>query len=196
MVAPGEGGAGGAGRPWGPRVFRISRIGSASGTAKGLGRVLSLSDTGMVLSTRLQPLLGEQWTVDVSESCVLTGEVIWVQPGQCGLKLTVEIDSAALMLRLAEERASSGRRRRRWRPEKTVVVRSALGLQVVRLRDVSRTEARIVHDGRFAPGMAVKLQLAPGIERPGILSWSRDGIAGVALTETLDTDHLGSVKRM
>ena len=46
-----------------------------------------------------------------------------------------------------------------------MVVRSELGLQIVRLRDVSRTSARIVHDGRFLPGMTVKLQLAPGVRR-------------------------------
>lgn len=186
---------GAAQRPSGqrPRLFRVSRV-AAGGSATGLARVLRLSDDEMLLSTRLQPMLGEQWTVDVSDLCSLTGTVIWTRPGQCGIKLTVPIDAAALMQRLAEERATT-QRRRRWRAEKRVVVRSALGLQIVRLRDVSPTEARIVHDGRFQPGMMVKLQLAPGVERPGILSWSRDGIAGVALADMLDTDQRGVVAR-
>lgn len=180
----------------GARMFPLSGMGRVlDGERQALARVVSLSDDGLVLSSRIQPHLGDRLTVDVSESCSLTGEVIWVQPGQCGLRLATTIDSAALMRRLSEERAKT-RRRRRWWPEKTVVVRSELGLQIVRLRDVSRNGARIVHDGRFVPGMAVKLQLAPGIERPGVLSWSRDGIAGVELTEMLDTDQLGSVKRM
>lgn len=177
------------------RMFPVSRAGRfLAGEKPMLARVLNLSDDGMVLSTRLQAALGERLTLDVSENCSLTGEVIWLQPGQCGLKLVAANDSAALMQRLAEERAIP-RRRRRWRPEQTVVVRSELGLQIVRLRDVSAREAKIVHDGRFTPGMAVKLQLAPGIERPGILSWSRDGIAGVALIEQVDTDQCGAVTR-
>ena len=178
------------------RLFPVSRTGHPSaGEKPALARMLNLSDDGMVLATRLPAALGERLTLDVSESCALTGEVIWMQPGQCGLKLVAPVDSAALMQRLAEERTTI-RRRRRWRPEKTVVVRSELGLQIVRLRDVSGHEAKIVHDGRFTPGMAVKLQLAPGVERPGILSWSRDGIAGIALAERIDTDQVGAVTRM
>lgn len=176
-----------------PRPLPLSRIGTVGGTARGRGRVVSLSDDGLVLATRMHPSLGEQLTVDLSPSCTLTGEVIWVQPGQCGLRLLATINSAALLGRLAVERAHSPRRR--WWPERTAVMHSALGLQFVRLRDVSRKEARIVHDGRFAPGMSVKLQLAPGIERPGVLSWSRDGIADVALCEALDAELLGQVKR-
>lgn len=197
IIGP-RGAAGGRapGRARAVRLFPVTGAGrKTAGEKPGLARVLSLSDDGMVLSTRLQPLLGERLTVDVSDSCSLTGEVIWVQPGQCGLKLAAAIDSAALMQRLTEERATQ-RRRRRWWPEKAVVVRSELGLQIVRLREVSRNGAKIVHDGRFTPGMTVKLQLAPGVERPGILSWSRDGIAGVELTEMLDIDRSGATKRM
>ena len=68
--------------------------------------------------------------------------------------------------------------------------------EIVRLRDLTPGGARIVHDGRFLPGMAVKLQIAPGIERPGILSWSRDGIAGVVLGDAMDGDPQGAVTRM
>lgn len=185
-----------SGRAGAGRQFPISSGGRVlAGEKRALARVLSLSDDGMVLATRLQPLLGERLTMDVSDSCSLTGEVIWVQPGQCGLKLAATIDSAALMQRLAQERATN-RRRRRWWAEKTAVVRSELGLQIVRLREVSRHGAKIVHDGRFTPGMAVKLQLAPGVERPGILAWSRDGIAAVELTERLDKDQLGAAQRL
>lgn len=193
-------GAGTGGRARTPRLFPVSRVGRVvAGSRRGLARVMSLCDDAMVLSTRLHPHLGEQLTVDVSTDCSLTGTVIWTQPGECGLKLTTRIDSAALMQRLSLEQEAERertRRRRRWWPEKTVVVRSELGLQIVRLRDVSRTSARIVHDGRFLPGMTVKLQLAPGIERPGVLSWSRDGIAGVELSATVEKGPQGAETRM
>lgn len=165
-------------------------------------RVLSLGDEVLVIATRVLPHLGDEVTVDLSARCSLTGRVIWTAPAKCGraecaLKLSVPINSAALVQRLVlaqqAQRAAAGQRRRwrrRWAPEQRVVVRSALGVQIVRLRDGSPGDARIVHDGRFRPGMAIRLLLAPGVERAGVLSWSRDGIAGVRLTDAAERDRL------
>lgn len=177
-----------------PRAGRV-----LAGGTSGLARLLSLGDEAMVIATRLQPHLGEQVTVDLSDECSLTGTVIWTQPGECGLCLAAPIDSAALLQRLAPKRAgerTAGEHRRRRPSDTPVVMLSELGQQIVRLRDLTPGGARIVHDGRFQPGMAVKLQIAPGIERPGILSWSRDGIAGVVLGDAMDGDPQGAVTRM
>jgi hypothetical protein len=66
-------------------------------------------------------------------------------------------------------------------------------MQIVRLRDISQRGAKVVHDGRFFAGLAVKIQINPEIERRGIVRWSRDGIAGVQLMVPLSVDDLGSI---
>jgi hypothetical protein len=166
------------------------------GGDQGLARVISISDQEITLSTKLDIYLRDHITVDFSEKCSVTGEAAWLKPGQCGLMLVVPIDSAALLQRLAAERARSDYRPLRLTTETQVVVRSQFGLQILRLRDISQYGVKLVHDGRLQAGMPVNLQLAPDVERRGIVRWSIDGIAGLELEERLQVDQLGSVRRI
>jgi hypothetical protein len=178
----------------GPRlvtVYCVARV-LARGD-QGLARVLNLSDDGMMLSLRLDLFLGDEVTVDLSEACSLTGNAVWRQGDWCGLKLIERIDTPALLKRLRDERRAPGARQLRLPIEKRILASSELGIQIVRLRDVSQRGAKVVHDGRFRPGLAVRLHINPQIQRRGVVRWSQDGIAGIQLTELLSVDDLGSV---
>lgn len=175
-------------------MFRVARV-LARGD-QGLARLLNISDWGLMLSIKLDLMLNDEVTVDLSESCTLTGYVVWRDADWCGLKLKEAIDAAALLRRLSEERHAPGARQLRLPIEKRVVVTSELGIQIVRLRDISQRGAKLVHDGRFHPGLLVKIQIRSGVERRGVVRWSRDGIAGVQFTKLLSVDDLGSINSL
>lgn len=186
-----------ADRRKGPRqitVYRIARV-FARGD-HGLARVLNISDHGLMISARLDLMLGDEATVDLSETCSLTGQLIWRDADWCGLKLAVPIDSIALLRRLKEERAGPKGPALSLPVDKKVVATSEFGMQLVRLRDISQRTAKLVHDGRFHPGLAVRILIIPGMERRGVVRSSVDGIAEVELTEWLTVDQLGSMKNL
>ncbi len=173
-------------------VFFIARM--MCGCDQGFGRVLNISDGGMMISARLPLTLGDEVTVDLSDNCTLTGTVVWRDSDWAGVKLTTPIDSLALLNRLNEERRHSRRRSLRLPVDKPVIAMSELGIQVVRLRDLSQRGAKIAHDGRLYPGLAVKIRVAPQHDRRGYVRWSRDGIAGLEFLEVLSVDDLSSAK--
>lgn len=53
---------------------------------------------------------------------------------------------------------------------------------------------KIAHGGEFKAGLPVKIRLADGLERRGIVRWSGDSIAGIWLTENLSVADLGSLR--
>ncbi len=175
-------------------VYRVARV--FTGADHGLARVINISDHGLMLATHLEVQLNAGVTVDLSEACSLTGEVVWLRPGQCGLKFKTPIDSAALLKRLRDEVRAPHTRPLRLPIDKQVVCTSPLGMQVVRLRDISQRGAKIVHDGQIAAGLDVKLQLTALIECRGLVRWSRDGLAGMQFEKELSVPELGSINRL
>ena len=156
--------------------------------------MIDISDNGMQIASRLEFTLGSIVAVDLSESCTLTGTAVWVQGAHCGLKLLTPIDSASLMERLRQELRSPGSRPLRVSVDKQIVCRSELGMQIVRLRDISQRGAKIVHDGSLSEGLTVTLQVALTILCRGLVRWSRDGLAGVQFEKELSVPELGSMR--
>lgn len=173
-------------------VYRVARVFGRGD--QGLARVHNISDRGMMLSVSLDLRRGDAMRIDLSDSCSLSGGVAWHHARRCGIELYEQIDSAAVLKRLFEERRSTASRPLRLSHSKALVVTSALGLQLVTLRDVSQAGMKVVHDGRFTPGLPVKVRLSPDVERRGVVRWSQDGVAGIALTEILSVEDLGSLR--
>lgn len=172
-------------------VYRVARVHAVG--QYGLARVHNISNQGLMLSTRLHVGLGSDMAVDLSETCSLSGRVAWHDSERCGVTLSVKIDSSALLRRLYDERQQTNARELRLPFERRVVVTSDLGVQIARARDISQRGIKLVHDGRFSPGLHVTVQIAPGIERRGIVRWSRDGIAGCSLSDYLSVEDLGAI---
>ena len=175
-------------------VYRVAR--AFAHDDQGLARVINISDHGLMLSTRLDVAIGDAVTVDLSEACSLTGTVVWRHLDQCGLKLKAPIDSMALLTRLRAEQRAPGARQLRLALDKKVVATTDLGVQFVRLRDISQRGAKLVHDGRLRVGMTITVRVAPDLECHGLVRWSLDGLAGVEFEEVLSVAELGSVKEL
>jgi hypothetical protein len=61
---------------------------------------------------------------------------------------------------------------------------------------MSQHGAGFIHDQHFHPGMQVKLLLENGMERRGVVRWSHDGRAGLALAEPISCAALESASRL
>jgi hypothetical protein len=175
-------------------VYRVARV-TASGD-QGLAKVHNLSDEGIMLSLSLPACPGTGIAIELSEGCNLQGTIVWRNGSQCGIKLGVPIDSGRTLKRLYHERYAGAYRPLRLPFGKTVPITCEDGTQLVRLRDISQSGMKIAHGGEFKPGLPVKICLADGLERRGIIRWSGDGIAGIWLTENLSVADLGSLRAL
>ncbi|MGL3822990.1 PilZ domain-containing protein [Sphingopyxis sp. R3-92] len=175
-------------------VYRVARV-TANGD-QGLAKVRNLSDGGIMLSLSLPACPGTPIVIELAEGCSLQGTIVWRDGDYCGVKLGDPIDSAKTLKRLYQERYAGDYRPLRLPFGKTVAITCEDGTQFVRLRDISQSGMKIVHSGGFTPGLPIKILLAGELERRGIVRWSRDGVAGIWLTENLSVADLGSLRAL
>lgn len=162
-------------------VYRTAKVGHAGDY--GLWRVRNISDRGIMLETDEPVEQGERLDIALSETVLIEARVVWSANGRCGAVFREAIDCPLLLQELAAERRRLGYRA----PRLPVVARgtatSEHGPASVELFNVSQYGVGFAHDGRFQAGMNVKLQIAGGPERHGVIRWSKDGRAGLFLTE-------------
>ena len=175
-------------------VYRVARV--RSETDQGLARVRNISDGGMRLAVGLSMNVGDIIEISMSEKLLFEGRVVWTADGECGVEFSDPVDSAEALRCTAEEIRSGKGRPLRLPIGNPVVVESERGMHVTRLHDISMRGMKIGHDGSFEPGLAVKVTLAPDIERRGIVRWVRGDFAGVVLIETFTLKELGSASAL
>ncbi|HYZ48311.1 MAG TPA: PilZ domain-containing protein [Sphingomonas sp.] len=175
-------------------VYCVSRV-SANGDL-GLARLLNISNEGMMLSHSLDVRPGDHLRVDLSEDRSYETRVIWRDGLHCGVRLRAPIDCVETVKGLCEDRRACAGRPLRLPLSKEAMASSELGLHRIRLQDVSQNGLNVFHDGRFKEGLAVKVRLAAGIERRGVVRWLQDGRAGIALRDLLTVEQLGSANKL
>ena len=173
-------------------VYRIARI--RTDQDEGLARIQNISDDGMKLQVHLPVHLGDSITIQMSDETILKGRVIWSAGDDCGVRLDQSVDGAALLKELASR--VRPRKAMRLPVDKTAVATSEKGSGTVHIRDVSQRGMKVEHDGSLDEGLEVKVRLATGLERRGVVRWSRDGIAGILLLEPFTAQELGSVNKL
>jgi translation initiation factor IF-1 len=156
-------------------VYRVARIRVEQDD--GLARIQNISDDGMKLQVNLAVHPGDSVTIQMSDETILTGRVIWSAGNDCGLRFD---ESVGILKELAAR--VRPREAMRLPVEKAAVVTSEKGGGAVCIRDVSRP-GKVEHDGSLDGGLQVKVRLAMGLERRGMVRWSREGIAGTLLME-------------
>lgn len=175
-------------------VYRIARV--RSETDQGLARIRNISDGGMQLAVGVAVEVGNRIEISMSESLLFEGEVVWVADGECGVKFRDRVDSAEALRRTAEDARTGKARPLRLPVTNAVVVESECGVQVAHLHDISQRGMKIGHQGELKPGLAVKVTVAPGVERRGIVRWVHGNMAGIVLIETFTLQELGSVSAL
>ncbi len=174
-------------------VFWVAKI--TSDHDVGLWRVHNISDTGIMLRTQCEVTPGEPLSIALSDRCVVNGIVRWYEKQCCGVEFEHEIDSEGVLAALAAERKSN-----KFRPPRLPVSRGATaycetGIRPVRLFNVSQHGIGIAHDGRIEPDMRIMLTLENGVERRGIVRWSKNGHSGLMLFDPFCSTDLESRNR-
>ncbi len=175
-------------------VFRVAR--AAVGGQEALVYIRNISDGGMKLGISMPVMLDDVVQVWISETICIEGKVVWYNGEECAIKLAEAIDSAAVLRLTAEQLRSGETRSPRFLTDLPAVITSERGMSAARVRDVSQRGMKIAHDGSFAPGLAVKIQLESGIERRGFVRWVRDELAGISLTELFSVDDVRTVRAL
>ena len=162
----------------------------------GLWRVRNISDGGMMLTARVQVIPGERLTLNLSDAVSLDGRAIWWDGERCGVAFDRPVDCASVLARLV-----AGQKAARYRAPRLAVATRAIaycdkGLHSVRVYNMSHHGAAFTHDGCFHEGMATKLQFETGDDYRGVVRWSKDGRAGLFLTDPIPATKLESANRL
>lgn len=175
-------------------VFRVARIIAASD--QGLARVKNISDHGARLRVPIPFAPSDILTVELADGVELVGQVLWKDSGEFGLKFNQPIDCADLLATLAAGARSGTTRPVRLPVATTALICSERGLRCAKILDISQRGLKLLNDGSLTQGLQVKVTLPSGFDRPGIVRWAKDKMAGVMLLEPLSVEALGSVQNL
>ena len=173
------------------RIAKILRIDDA-----GLWMVRNISDGGMMLTTNVPVAVGEDITVMLSEEISLDGQVAWVDDGRCGIAFSEEIDGEQILRQLAEGKDDGWHRPLRVELNAHALASVNHRMRPIEVVNLSQHGAGIIHDGSVEAGMRLNLMLPGGIRREAVVRWSRDGRAGLWLTQPLERHLLESVRHL
>jgi hypothetical protein len=162
----------------------------------GLWRVRNISDQGMMLTTRVQVVPGERLKVSLSDAVSIEGRAIWWDGERCGVAFDEPIDCAAILEGLVAERKAGDYRAPRLNVATRAIAYCDKGLHTVRVYNMSHHGAAFLHDGCFRTGMTAKLHFESGEDYRGVVRWSKDGRAGLFLTEPVPCAKLESANRI
>lgn len=175
-------------------VFRIAPI-VANGD-QGLAQLRNISDGGVKLRTALPLALGDRTHIILSPSFSLEGHVVWVDGNECGIQFVEPIDSERALRESHAEAHGPGARAPRLPVIGTATIETELGAYRVELCDVSQGGLKVTHDGFLVPDSKVRVTLPSGARRHGVVRWSKDGHAGIMLTEKFSPNDLGQISKL
>lgn len=175
-------------------VFRVARIIAAAD--QGLARIRNMSDHGVRLRVQIPVAPSDILTVEFADGVQLVGQVVWNESGESGLEFGHPIDCTDLLATLAAGAKSGTTRPVRLPVETTALIRSERGLRCAKIVDISQRGLKLLHDGGLTEGLNVKITLASGLDRCGIVRWVKDKVAGVMLLEPLSVEALGSIQSL
>jgi hypothetical protein len=174
-------------------IYRVAKV--ACGCDLGLWRVRNISDRGLMLKMGTPVEVGDHLSVALSAKVVKTGRVAWREGGNCGLEFDVPIDCAETLKALVAEQQASDYRPPRLAVDAHATAYCESGIHPVRVQDVSQHGIGFAHHGDFIPGMEVKLALACGDARRGIVRWSDEDRAGLYLVQPFTCEELENAGR-
>ena len=171
-------------------VYRVVRV--EAGDDKGLACIRDISDHGIGLELYMPVLLGDDIAIHLMEGVTVWGRVAWSSEGECGVRFEDAIDSTALLRQLAAQTRSAKTRPLPVPVATTGVARGERGICAVDVEDVSQQDMKVGQNGGFREGLRVKVSFASGMERCGIVRWSRQGIAGIMLLDPFSPKEVGT----
>jgi hypothetical protein len=173
-------------------VYRLVHVEHAND--EGLARCRNISNGGMKLDLTMPVLLGSRIQVRFSAMHVLVGTVVWKRKGECGVALDEQIDSSAFLRESAAEARAGGFSGMRLAGDIPAAVRCDGRKYNGRVNELTQRSLKLKHTGEVYAGAHLSVALGGDKERPGIVRWSKDGMAEVALIEPFSVGELGSLR--
>ncbi|MCL9997952.1 MAG: PilZ domain-containing protein [Erythrobacter sp.] len=175
-------------------VFRVARV--ITGADEGLVRIRNISDQGARLRMMMPATLSDRLTLEFADGVELRGQVVWRQGDEFGLRFDHPISCTHLLATLAAGTQCGSTRPVRLPLLVSALIRSERGLRCAKIVDISLRGLKLVHDGSLTRGLNVKVSLPSGLDRHGIVRWTREERAGVMLLDPLNVEALGSMQRL
>lgn len=181
-------------------VYRLVKV--EHDQDEGLARCRNLSDGGMKLELAMPLNLNDRVTVSFSTDTLVDGRVIWLSGNSCGVAFDEPIDSGMLLRSdmIANSRVPADEKPYNRSPRLKTNLPAKIAYHGTTheavVTDISVRGMKIANDGNFHPGLNVRVILADGREKEGVVRWSRDNIAGVLLLDPFGVEELGSVHRL
>jgi hypothetical protein len=181
-------------------VYKLVKV--AHDQDEGLARCRNLSDGGAKLDLSMPLNLNDRITIGFTPDVLIEGQVIWLSGASCGIAFDQPIDSGLLLRSemIANSHTVAGEQPRTRSPRLNTNLPAMVthhgATHEALITDVSTRGVKIVNDGAFLPGLNVRVLLADGREKEGVVRWSRDNVAGVMLIEPFSVEELGSVHHL
>ena len=175
-------------------IYRLVQI--DSGGDRGFARCRNISDKGVRLELTMPLEMGQTVEIAFSPSNILSGRVVWKEGLSCGIAFDAEVDSAVVLSQSAAELHCDRSRPMRLKANLPARVSLEGANRDTMVMDISQRGVKITHDGTFHRGMSVRVVLASGAEREGIVRWTKNNLAGVHFIEPFSVDELGSISAL
>lgn len=159
--------------------------------SQAFAKVKNISDGGMCLSSPYAASIGDRLTIFFTNDFWLEGEVVWTAPPEMGLRFKSAVDCRVL---LAE--ATHSARCLKDDPLSLEVL-SPMTLSCgdaevsANLRSISPLQVRVEAADGFKPGLRIRIRLASGAERHGVVHRADKSIASILLCDPLSFDEVG-----
>lgn len=172
-------------------VVRVTRDADA-----GLFLVRNISDVGMSLVAHVELQVGERLSIALSDDVSITGSVAWCEGQFCGVEFDEPVDCESFLKSFSKAKRDHQRAAMRLPVMKRATSYSMAGIHSVQVTNVSPRGVGLAHDGALRSGMFISLVLESGATRRGAVCWSKNGQAGVLLSEPFTLEELESASAL
>jgi len=158
----------------------------------GLIPAKNVSDKGASPWPDIPLTLDDALTLELPDGGILVGRVVWTAGEDCGLTFDQSINFTALLTNPAVGSQHDAAHTVRLPSATSAVTRSANGTRFAMAPDASLHDMKSGRDGGFMEGLYVKITLPFGLERRGVVRWTKGNFAEVKIIAPLCAEKLGS----
>jgi hypothetical protein len=173
-------------------VWRIAKITRADDI--GLWRVRNISSRGMMLATDVSVAVGEALTIELSETVLMEGQIVWAKEGRCGVSFAEPVDVSSILKTLADEQKEQGYRQLRLPYQHEAEIYVDGQTYQIQLTNLSQSGVGFIFDGSLEIGKPLGLKMPDQVRRTAVVRWIRGDQGGLWLTEPLGRADLESIK--